>query len=69
MQRLYKVTVTMMVAADSEREAKSEASRADFQGCDIDVMEAVNCPIHWKAATPFGAEDDELTCDDLLGQR
>lgn len=65
MKKLYEVIITMMVMAENKEDAEFEASRADIDACDVDIIEASSYLTNWANALPFGS-DDNRTCKEIF---
>lgn len=66
MKKLYKVTIEMMVLTEDETAAKYVASAADVDACDVEIEEATECLLGWENAFPFGYDNDDITCGELI---
>jgi len=69
MIRLYRATIEIYVIGENETEAKVAASQADEHYMAWEVKEVSQddvIPEEWGNALPWGTEDEEWTCTEIL---
>ena len=65
MKKIYELTITAYVLAETAEDARAEARSIDTSGCDVEAYEVSQVPQEWMDCMPFGGDEDK-TCAEIL---
>lgn len=66
MKQLYRVETIVMVMAEDAAQAEDVACAPT--GATVNVYKASSVPSEWYSAIPFGTDNDNATCGEILKQ-